>query len=352
MARIGSLILVVALVTLLASETVFSKVQMQNFALLTKPVSVTWAGSAFIASSRDGATRLVKVGTDGAVQPFAASFSGQGEVYVAISGGKAGFPDGQLFLCSGDSIYEMDQAGGSATSFSTPSKGTTINYIAFDTTGAWGFLLYALDASGQLWAIDSTGRATLVTSLGSNLTPEGIAIAPSTFGSFSGDMIVSLESSHGVVALSKGSPGTVTTLVNFSGEAPERVLLIPDGSDLFVAKYDQGVIVRIAARAFANYAGSLLVITEGEAGQTGSLSVLKAVGSNVTVTPLFQDSTSPHFEGAAFVPAELIPTVNSTTSGVTTSSSQTVSTYTALALFAIAGGIIVVFALIVIRRRK
>ena len=80
---------------------------------------------------------------------------------------------------------------------------------------------------GQLWAIDSSGRASLVTKLGDGLTPEGIAVAPPAFGKFAGDMLVSMEGSHSVVAIPRSNPSNFTTVANFPGEAPERVMLIP-----------------------------------------------------------------------------------------------------------------------------
>ena len=336
------------IVVLLSSQAVSSKVGVQSFASLPKPVSVTWTGSVFIGSSRDGVTKLVKVGTDGSVQPFATSFTGEGEVYVAVSPGQAGFPAGELFLCSGDSVYELDSSGASAKLFSTPAKGTTINFLAFDNDGSWGFLLYALGTGGQLWAIDSNGRASLVTKLGDGLTPEGIAVAPPAFGKFAGDMLVSMESSHNVVAIPRSNPSNFTTLATFPGEAPERVMLIPANSDLFLAKYDQGVIARINSSAFSSYAGSLLVITEGEAGQTGSINVLKAAGSNVTVAKVFQDPSSPHFEGAAFVPTQLATAVITTSTG-----STSVTTSTLYAGLATAAAVVVVaVVLVVIRGRR
>src|SRR5438445_12792802 len=161
MLRRKSTFLIVMLAVLLSSEVVFSKVEVQSFASVPKPVSVTWTGNAFIASSRAGVTKLVKVGTNGSVQPFATSFTGEGEVYVAVSPGQAGFPAGELFLCSGDSIYELDSSGASAKLFSTPAKGTTINFLAFDNDGSWGFLIYVLGTGGQPWAIDSSGRASV-----------------------------------------------------------------------------------------------------------------------------------------------------------------------------------------------
>ncbi len=350
MSRSHILLLIAILTVLLSSQSVLSKIEVQPIASLQKPVSVSWTGSSFIASSRDSVTRLFRVNPDGSVQPFAASFSYQGEAYIAVSPGQAGFPAGELFLCSGDSIYEVDPAGASSKLFSTPSTGTTINFVAFDRDGAWGFLLYALGAAGQFWAIDSNGHASLVTVLGNNLTPEGIAVAPPALGKYAGDMLVSMEGSHSIVAIQKGNQSNATTLANFPGEAPERVMVVPANSDLFVAKYDQGVIVRVNASAFAGYAGSLLVITEGEAGQTGSISVVRAVGGNVTITPLFQDSTSPHFEGASFVPSGLVTAVSSTPTGAGTSASPSLQ-YAGLAIAA--GAVVAVaIAFVVIRWRR
>ena len=353
MSRNNTLLLIATASLLLSSQAVLSKIEVEPIASLPKPVSVTWTGSALIASSRDGATKLVKVGADGSVQPFAASFSGQGEVYVAVSPGQAGFPAGDLFLCSGDSIYELDPAGTSSRLFSTPSAGTTITFLAFDSDGAWGFLLYALGAAGQLWAIDSNGHASLVTNLGNNLTPEGVAVAPPALGRYAGEMLVSLEGSHSIVAIPKGNPSNATTLATFPGEAPERIMVIPANSDLFLAKFDLGVIVRVNASAFAGHVGSLLVITEGEAGQRGSMSVVRAVGGNLTTTTLFQDTTSPHFEGASFVPSGVVTAVvlSAASTSTSTSASPSLLPYAGLAVGAGAvAAVAIAFAVIRWRR--
>jgi len=279
-----------------------SKATAQIVAYVQKPVGLTWTGSALIASYRDSVTKLVSIGTDGVVQPFATSFSGKGEVYLAVSHGRAGFPSGDLFLSSGDSIYEVDALGNAPKLFSVPSPGLTLEFVAFDDEGAWGYKLYAITADGGLWSVNSTGRATLVTSLGANQVPEGIVVAPPTFGAYAGYMLVSRENSHDLVAISPVTPGAITTIARIPGEAPERIMTVPSYSDLYIAKYDQGVIVRIGAGNFSSYLGSVLVITEGEAGQTGSISILRPAGNTVNVTRIFEETASPHFEGAAFVP--------------------------------------------------
>ena len=153
------------------------------------------------------------------------------------------------------------------------------------------------------------------------------------------------------MAIPRSDPSNFTTVANFPGEAPERVMLIPANSDLFLAKYDQGVIVRMNSSVFSSYAGSLLVITEGEAGQTGSINVLKATGGNVTVVKVFQDSASPHFEGAAFVPTQLATAVITTSTGVTTGGT-TSALYAGLATAAVAVVVAVLLAYERVRGKK
>ncbi|MDA4128907.1 MAG: hypothetical protein OK422_05595 [Thaumarchaeota archaeon] len=271
-----------------------------RFHVSSHVVGLVWTGHEFIASYRDGTTKLLRASGNGStIEPFAPAFTGQGEVYIALSAGEAGFPSGYLYMSSGGSVYQADPQGKTVKSFSNVSK-STLEFIAFDETGAWGHDLLALSASGEVWTIDSRGLPNLVTSLGDNLVPEGITVAPSTFGSYGGNLIVSLEARHSVIAISHDNPLANRTLATIPGEAPERVLVIPAGEALYVAKYDDGSVVGFGAGNFSSVVGSILMITEGESGQTGSLTVLTAAGNNVTASRIFEDHTSPHFEGAAF----------------------------------------------------
>jgi hypothetical protein len=317
----------------------------QTFPVASHLVALQWTGSSFISSYRDGATQLLNVSADGrTIKPFAPSFVGQAEVYVALSPGRAEFPPGDLYLCSNDSIYSVGPNGENQALFARIA-GQLIEYIAFDYTGQWGYDLFALTGDGNVWAIGSGGAVTNVSSLGNNLMPEGVTVAPAGFGAYGGDLIVSMENNHEVVAISMATHQNKTLAV-FPGEAPERVLAIPGGDlDLYVAKYDQGVIERFGSGNFSGYSGSILVVTEGENGQTGSIDVLTAAGSNITVTRIFSEPGSPHFEGATFAPAA------GTSSSTTASGAGGLS-----AVFPIAAGVLVVVAalggLVLVLRRK
>ncbi len=284
-------------------------------ASLYHPVNVSFTSHGIILSYRhnDSATLLARLETNGTIHPYQPSFTGVQEVYLAEANGSAGFRTGDLFICSGDTIYRMMGGAGSAEPFATPMKGSAVEYVAF-ASGPWRNLLYALTGDGSVWAVNSSGGSRLVTNLGNNLMPEGLAVAPTGFGAFAGDLLVTMENSHNLVAIPANATGRHITLETFPNQAPERVLIVMPGRDLLIAKYDQGAIVEISARSLSNYVGRPMVTTEGERGQTGSVSVLSASGTNVTSVNLLTDPSSPHFEGAAFVPSGYITTSNTTTS--------------------------------------
>jgi DNA-binding beta-propeller fold protein YncE len=267
-------------------------------------VGLAWNGAYFIASYGENTSSLLRVSLDGkTILPFAPSFSGKNETYVAVSRGDAGFPKGMLYVSSLKSIYELSASGGSYRVFSTPPGVSRIGYLAFDDVGSWGHALLAVDDNGLLWSIAANGTAKVIEDFGVGLKPEGIAVAPLTFGSFGGYMFVALERvAPKIVAISPNDTSKIVTIANFPKEEPERVLSIPSGSDLFVAKWAEGTLLHVPAANLSRYAGSLLVITEADIYPTGTITVLAAAGGNVTETRLYRE-THPHFEAASFVPS-------------------------------------------------
>ena len=325
---------------------VFAEVNMEEFSSFNKPVGLAWTNGAFIVSSRNGDTHLLKVSRDGqTIEPFAPSFSGEGEVYFAISKGKSGFPEGYIYVSSGNSIYKIDPTGNEVTLFSTPFEQMGLGYIAFDTVGSWGNLLYAVNFNGLLWSIDSEGNANLVLDLGNDLLPESIDFAPLDFGGYGGDMLIALEMDRKVIAISDEDPGQVTVLIEFVDESPERVLVIPADSDLYIAKYDENLVVKLAAGYFSGYEGGIVVITEGEYGERGSITILEADGNVIVVTKVAESTDNPHFEGAVFVNPTIFETVTATT---------TVQAFSQTSILFVVFSIIAVIALTVVfvRGRK
>jgi hypothetical protein len=297
---------------------------MDEFASLNQPVGLVWTDAGFIASFREGdETKLVRISVDGkTIEPVAPSFTGEGEVYIAVSSGKAGFPEGYLYVSSGNSIYVIDPSGNDVRLFSTPFEAMGLGYIVFDTVGTWGNLLYAVNYNGLLWRIDSNGNADLVIDLGNDLLPEHILVLPEDFGSFEGDLLVSLEMGRKIIAISNDDISRATVLAEFPEESPERVLIVPSESNLYLAKYEENVIVRIPAYRFNGYEGWLAVVTEGEAGENGSITLMKAEDQIITIIKMADGMASPHFEGATFVPMSAIQTVTQMTTVQTLSTSD------------------------------
>ncbi|MDA4116761.1 MAG: hypothetical protein OK455_00255 [Thaumarchaeota archaeon] len=286
-----------------------SALEMSSIIIDKGLTGLSWDGKEFISSYGISDVPLINVSLDGQrVTRFAPSFVGKDEVYAAVSQGDAGFPRGYLYVNSDPSIYRIYPNGSNVQLFSSPPGASRISYVAFDTVGSWGHLLLALDDNGLLWSIKSDGTAKVLDNFsnfgtGAALKPEGIAVAPQTFGAYGGDVLITLEGAGRVLAIPPNDTTKVTTIVQFQGEEPERVLQIPPQSDLYVAEYDTGAMSRVPAANFSNYVGSMLVITEGESEPAGTFNVLQATGNNVTMTRIASVSGNPHFEGASFVPS-------------------------------------------------
>jgi hypothetical protein len=274
-------------------------------------IGLAWDGKEFIASCNETNTRLLNVSLAGRrVVPFAPGFSATKEVYLAVSQGDAGFPRGYLYVSAGLSIFEFTPTGSSWRVFSSPPGASRISYLAFDTVGTWGYALFALDDDGLLWSITADGAAKVLEKFsnfgqGQRLKPEGITVAPMSFGSFGGQLIIALQAADRVLAIPPDDARNVVTIAQLPGEEPERVLMIPPESDLYVASWVNGTTYRVPAADLSRYVGSLMVITEGELEPFSSFTVLQATGDNVTKTRIGTVPGSPHLEGAAFVPSSL-----------------------------------------------
>lgn len=336
--------------TNLLLNSVYAEENMKEFTFFSRPIGLTWINGEFIVSSnKDGNTHLLTVSKDGlTIKPFAPSLSGKGEMYFALSHGKVGFPEGYIYVSSGNSIYEIDPTGNEVRLFSTPFEEMGLGYIAFDTIGTWGNLLYAVNYNGLLWSIDSDGTATLVLDLGNDLLPESIDFATEDFGDFGGDMLIALEMDGKVIAISDENPDQIVVLLEFDDESPERVLTIPPESDLFVAQYDKNSVVKLSADVFSNYVGGLVVITEGEYGEQGSITVLEADGNVIEIITIVEGIDNIHFEGAVFVSS----TSTENISNITSVEIIQIYTQTDIMLIGLTIFAVLIFVVVVIRNQK
>lgn len=284
---------------------VFAALPFEPYAGVYRPVGLEFNGEVFILSSSPEKVTLKTVSLDGSVvKDFAPVFSSEGEVYIAVSPGLGGFPEGYIYVNSADMIFEISPDGTRAQSFSQPLPGNSVMYLAFDKVGTWGHQLLAVNGNGVVWTVDPSGVATRVASLGDDMFPESITVAPIDFGVIGGYLLVSEEWGSKINAISPEPGHEVSILASFPGEPLERILFVPPSSDLFINKYEENFMFTLSHIYLQDYVGALLVISEGEYGAPASIYAISPPQSGseeFVITPIETDIPGPHFEGAVFV---------------------------------------------------
>jgi hypothetical protein len=244
---------------------------------------------------RDGALvvaadgRLSVLSAGGRVVPYP---SGQGayhspggeEPYIAFSPGGA-FGNGTVYalrLTAGQGVVAIGANGG-VRRFAGLSAPGLIDGITFDQTGGFAHRLLVTISAGShttVEAIDARGVVRTVTRNAPNVEG-GIAVAPSTFGRFAGDLIASSETAGQIYAISpQGKSALVANsqLPHGGDIGVESEAFVPRDphADAFVADRltpgnphpGDDVILRIRAAALRSagvHPGDLLVSTEGGA---------------------------------------------------------------------------------------
>ena len=173
-----------------------------------------------------GSASLYLADPAGNVTPFARGPSGYNEdpgaeaylvvasaAHVAAAG--CNFVRDEIFvlrLHSPLGIERVDAAGGNTGNFANVAGVTSLNGIAFDTTGRFDHRLLASGVAGGktvIAAIDCRGNAQVITSSAPALEG-GLAVAPDNFGSFGGFLIAPDELSGTIYAIAPD--GTVQTV--------------------------------------------------------------------------------------------------------------------------------------------
>jgi hypothetical protein len=269
--------------------------------------------------------RLYLVSPTGAVSPFAAGSDGysgsvDGEPYFVVAPALTVDSAGCVF--SADDIFVLDLTSppgvarvdpqGHATRFVTLTGVDTLGGIAIDTTGKFGHRLLATGTHQNqttVFAIDCRGASTTLTDAAPTLEG-GVAVAPTTFGQFAGDLIGPDENSGQLWAIDPSGAATLVSIPNLptgGDTGVESAGFVPPGFAASGAAYlaDRGTannpfpgtdsILRLSSAALASAGvqdGDLLVATEG-----GGTTVAVRCQATCTVTQVALGTPGGHIEG-------------------------------------------------------
>src|SRR6266851_8783792 len=275
-----------------------------------------------------GSAALYLVHPEGEVAPFARGSGGYhddpgAEAYIAISPGghvaasNCDFGRDETFILRLHAplgVTHVDAAGVSSSSFANITGVSSLNGIAFDTTGAFDHrLLVSGSAAGKIViaAIDCKGAVQVITTSAPTLEG-GLAVAPRGFGAFGGDLIAPDELSGHIYAIAPD--GTVTVVaqpplpaggdigVEGVGFVPAGFMSGAGGAVYFADRLTPGgahpgsdSVLRLTASDLASAGvqdGDLLVATEG-----GATMVAVRCAASCIVIPVVTTPTSAHGEG-------------------------------------------------------
>jgi len=275
-----------------------------------------------------GSAALYLVHSEGEVATFARGTGGYhddpgAEAYLAVSTGghvnasDCAFAPDETFILRVHSplgVTRVDAAGVTSASFANLPGVSSLNGIAFDSTGAFDHrLLVSGSAGGKIViaAIDCKGAVQVITSSAPTLEG-GLAVAPRGFGAFGGDLIAPDELSGHIYAIAPD--GTVRVVAQpplpAGGDiGVEGVGFVPQGfmSDRGAAVYfaDRGTpggphpgtdsILRLTSSDLAAAGvqdGDMLAATEG-----GATMVAVRCAASCIVVPVVTTPTTAHGEG-------------------------------------------------------
>ena len=267
-----------------------------------QPKLAEWAPYIHVASPidvvgprRDGTMvvaangRLWLLSRDGALRAFAPSYqSNPGlEAYIALASA-----DRHGCSFGADTVYAISfgnprgvvaiDARRAVRPFATIPAPGLIDGIAFDDTGSFGHRLLVATTAGKhttVDAIDCRGAVSVITTT-AHRVEGGIAVAPTTFGRFAGDLIAPDELGGGVWAVTPGGRNLLVArsgLPHGSDTGVESEVFLPRGRfyALLADRLTPGnphpgdnVLLRVSSAALATAGarpGDLLVATEGGA---------------------------------------------------------------------------------------
>jgi hypothetical protein len=274
------------------------------------------AGGHLFVISRAGGVTPFSTGPDGftGVTPDAESYFVVAQALAVESAG-CSFNADDLFvldLTSPPGVARVDAAGHSSR-FVTLRGVDTLGGIALDTTGNFGYRLLVTGTHDSnkttVFAVDCLGSSTIVTDA-APLVEGGIAVAPPTFGQFGGHLIAPDENSGQMWAIDPSGKAVLIAMPSLptgGDTGVESIGFIPPGFSAGGVAYlaDRGTpnnpfpgtdsVLRLPSAALVAAGvqdGDLLVSTEG-----GGTTVAIRCQATCSVIEVAQGTSGGHIEG-------------------------------------------------------
>ena len=224
-----------------------------------------------------------------------------------------GFPAGLYCHTARNTIYRVTTAGRVVLFARLPERRTSDGALAFDTTGRFGFALLA--ATGRSddhhgGAVFAIGRRGAVTKVGSYPGPggaENAAIAPTGFGTASGDLLLTTDKARSEGRLlTMDRRGRVSTIATVRGDGLNSLAVLPaahtDGlrPSVVIADTHSQVAWLLPAARLRPFAGDVIVAAE----LRGWIFAVEPVAGGYRTLRLRTSLTGSQYnlEGAAVIP--------------------------------------------------
>jgi sugar lactone lactonase YvrE len=165
--------------------------------------------------------------------------------------------DGNLLFDVNDAneIRSLNRYTGAVTTVAT---GVSVGYTLIGMTYYNGFI-YVGDDDGNIFKVDpSTGSSTFLVNMGSGNDVNGLAIAPSTFGTYGGQLIVATDENGSIYAVDQSQASPTPVLIASISAGSASALIFGSDGTLYAAAYSYGKIVTVtAAGIVADFATGL-----------------------------------------------------------------------------------------------
>jgi hypothetical protein len=192
--------------------------------------------------------------------PSPTPFCGEKEIAVAPPASASATPawtPGTIFVIRGKQIFRV--SAGSATLFTTVTDCTDDESgITFDQVGTFGNNMIVTCQGGKVEKVLSNGTVGLIADTAA--FTRGPAVAPTTFGTYAGQILVADNDNSWVTAID--NVGTITTeIVDWAG--PEQLSVIPNPIlPFYIAVVDLDKIYKFPSTDFTGLEGDVLVTSE------------------------------------------------------------------------------------------